>query len=263
MMGVPHSKVKEILRPGKRLQDIMKNPGNPLLEKVVKVADFFHSQAGIAYKNMGVSGSILPGLYDPKHSDIDFVIYGLENHRNAVNTFARLKNEPDTPLNGIADEFWNWLYDKRIKDSSLSIEEFKWYENRKSNRGVVDGVLFDILATRKWDEIKGNYGGTSSQALGVLKVECTITDALASFDNPAVYKIEDLEVLEGPEFLVDEVASFTHTYAGQVKEGERVIAKGKLEKITEKKSGKSKNRLIIGTTRESIDEYIKLKELKV
>ena len=262
MMGVPHSKVKEILRPEKRLKDILENPENALLNKVVKVADFFHDEAGISYKYMGVSGSILPGLFDLEHSDIDFVIYGLENHRNAVNTFARFKNEPYSSLKGISDEFWNWLYDKRIKDSSLSIDEFKWYENRKSNRGVVDGVLFDILATRKWDEIKGTYGGTSSEALGILKVECTITDALASFDNPAVYKIEDLKILEGPEFQVDELTSFTHTYAGQVKEGERVTAKGKLEKITDKKSGKSKNRLVIGTTRESLDEYIKLKELK-
>jgi predicted nucleotidyltransferase len=263
MMGVPYNKVKEILRPGKRLQDIIENPGNDLLNKVVKVADFFHDEADIAYEHMGVSGSILPGLYDPEHSDIDFVIYGLKNHRNAVNTFARMKNEPDSPLKGIGDEFWNWLYDKRIKDSSISIEEFKWYENRKSNRGVVDGVLFDILATREWDEIKGIYGGTTSQPLGILKVECTITDALASFDNPAVYKIDDIKLLEGPDIHVDELASFTHTYAGQVEDGERVIAKGKLEKITDKKSGKSKNRLIVGTTRESIDEYIKLKELKV
>ena len=29
-------------------------------------------------------------------------------------------------------------------------------EKRKNNRGVVDGTLFDILATRKWDEIRVN-----------------------------------------------------------------------------------------------------------
>lgn len=272
MMGVPLDKVKEILRPEKRLQVIMENPGNPLLTKVVKVADFFHDEAGISYGHMGVSGSILPGLYNFEQSDIDFVIFGLENHRNAVNTFARLKNESDSPLKGISDEFWNWLYNKRIKDSSLSIDEFKWYENRKSNRGVVDGVLFDILATREWDEITGTYGGTTSKPMGILKIECTITDALASFDNPAIYKIDDVKFLEvqnnpaveaNNDIAVDELASFTHTYSGQVKEGEKVVAKGKLEKITDKKSGRSKNRLVIGTTRESIDEYIKLKELKV
>ncbi len=263
MMGVPHDKISEILHPERRLQEIMAHPDNELLSKVVEVADFFHSEAGIAYKHMGVSGSILPGLYDPEQSDIDFIIYGLENHRDAVDTFARLKNEPDSPLKGIGDEFWNRLYDKRIKDSSLSIEEFKWYENRKSNRGVVDGVLFDILCTRDWDEIRGTYGGTESQPLGALKIECTVTDALASFDNPAIYQVEKVEILDGPDFPVDELASFTHTYAGQVKEGERAVAQGKLEKITHVNTNESQNRLVVGTTRESVGEYIKLKDLKI
>jgi predicted nucleotidyltransferase len=263
MMGVPLDKISEILRPDKRLQEIINHPDNELLEKTVQIADFFNKEANIPYKYMGVSGSILPGLYDPTQSDIDFVIFGLKNHRTAVETFARLKNDENSPLNGIGDEFWKKLYDKRIKDSSLSIEEFQWYENRKSNRGTIDGVLFDILATKDWDEIKGTYGGTTSQPLGTIKIECTITDALAAFDNPARYKISDVKILEGPHLHVDELASFTHTYAGQVREGEKVIAQGKMEKITDKKSHIITNRLVIGTTRESIDEYIKLKDLKI
>ncbi|HTX61777.1 MAG TPA: DNA polymerase subunit beta [Methanobacterium sp.] len=263
MMGVPTDKIREILRPEQRLKEIMENPENELLLKVIEVADFFHDQASISYKYMGVSGSILPGLYDPEHSDIDFVIYGLKNHRNAVNTFDRLKDDPDSPLKSIGDEFWNRIYEKRIKDSTLGIEEFKWYENRKSNRGVVNGVLFDILATRDWNEIEGVYDGTTRQPLSTLKIECTIKDALAAFDNPALYKIEDTIVVEGPDLQVDELASLTHTYAGQVKEGERIVAKGKLEKLTDKKTGKSKNRLVVGTTREALDEYIKLKDLKI
>lgn len=260
IMGVPIDKVDKILRPENRLQEIMENPGNDLLLKVVEVADFFHEESGIPYKYMGVSGSILPGLYDPEQSDIDFVIYGLENHRNAVNTFARLKNDPASPLQGIGDAFWNKIYSKRIKDSTLSIEEFKWYENRKSNRGVVGGVLFDILATRDWDEIKGVYGGTQNKPISTMKIECTITDALASYDNPAVYEVDDVKVLDGPDLPVDDIASLTHTYAGQVREGERVVAKGKLEKITEKDTRKKTNRLVVGTTREALDEYIKLKD---
>ncbi|MCE5213453.1 MAG: DNA polymerase subunit beta [Methanobacterium sp.] len=261
MMGVPLHKISNILKPDKRLKEIINNPANELLEKVVKVADFFHEEADISYKYMGVSGSILPGLYDPEQSDIDFVIYGLKNHRDAVETFARLKNDKNSPLKGIGDEFWKKLYDKRIKDSSLSIEEFQWYENRKSNRGTIDGVLFDILATKDWNEIQGTYGGTISQPLGTMQIECSITDALAAFDNPAIYKIKDVKILNGPNINVDELASLTHTYAGQVREGEKVIAQGKMKKITDKQSGKTINRLIIGTTRESIDEYIKLKDL--
>lgn len=264
MMGVPQKKVSEIMHPHNRLKEIMDHSHpNELLGKVVKIANVFHDQAEIPYKKMGVSGSILPGLFDPEQSDIDFVVYGLKNHRKAVDTFAEMKTMGNSPLKGIGEEFWKKLYQKRIKDSSLSYEEFKWYENRKNNRGVIEGTLFDILATRDWDEIEGNYGEITYQPQGTVKIECTISDALAALDNPAIYKVEDVNILEGPKIHIAELASFTHTYAGQVQEKERVIAQGKLEKVTNEKSGKIKYRLVVGTTRESVDEYIKLKDLQI
>ena len=96
--------------------------------------------------------------------------------------------------------------------------------------------------------------------MGTLEVECTVKNALAAFDNPSVYEVEDVKILEGPDVPLDEVASFTHTYAGQAVEGERILARGKLERFTGPKSG---YRIVVGTTRESIGEYIKLKDLKL
>ena len=59
-----------------------------------------------------------------------------------------MKKEKDKPvfieelgksitLNRINDDFWDFVYDKRIKDDSLTKEEFAWYEERKSNRGLI------------------------------------------------------------------------------------------------------------------------------
>ncbi|MGF7117087.1 nucleotidyltransferase domain-containing protein [Methanobacterium oryzae] len=259
MMGVPFDKIKEILRPEERLKEIMDNPNNnELLQKVVKLADIFKDYANIPFSKMGVSGSILPGLYDPAVSDIDFVIYGLKNHKKAMDTFGKIKDKSD--LKSISDEYWARLYEKRIKDSSLNYEEFQWYEKRKNNRGVIDGTLFDILATRDWNEIKGKYGEEKYEPLGTAKIECKVRDALGAFDNPAVYKVEDVNILEGESVPITEIASFTHTYSGQAKDGEEIIAKGKLEKVMDKDI---KYRLVVGTTRESIEEYIKLKELQI
>ncbi len=264
MMGVPLERVSTILYPNNRLKDIMKLPSpDELLKKVINLANIFHDFAEIPYDKMGVSGSILPGLYEPVQSDIDFVIYGLKNHRKSINTFKELKMMKNPVLKGIGEEYWVKLYEKRIKDSSLSYDEFKWYENRKSNRGVINGTLFDILATKDWNEIKGTYGEKTFKPLGDAKIECTISDAIASFDNPAIYKVENVKIMEGSAIPINELASFTHTYAGQVKEGERVIAKGKVEKVANKSTGEINYRLIVGTTRESIDEYIKLKNLSL
>lgn len=283
MMGVPHNKVKEIIKPEERLAEIKKAnqeekeeiSDNPLIKKLLKVADFFHYKAGIDYNNLGISGSILPNLQKDAVSDIDFVVYGLKNHRKAMKTFEEFKDkevkiqiDEKITLNSIQDSYWERIYNKRMKDSSLTKEEFCWYEDRKNNRGIIEGTLFDILATRSWDEIQGTWEDTRYEGVGIGKVEATVEDAIASFDNPATYRVKDLDVLEvdnGNKNAIDqinEIASFTHTYAGQAIEEERIIAKGKVEKVLKDIDGKTEEsyRLIVGTTRESIDEFIKLKK---
>lgn len=260
MMGVPHERVDSILRPDKRLMDIMESPTDQLLARVVMIADTLHDAAGIPYSSMGVSGSVLPGLYDPLNSDIDFVVYGLRNHRRAMEAFGELKGDPESPVNGLDEEQLMKVYRKRITDDTLSFREFCWYELRKNNRGIIDGTLFDILAARDWSEIKGSWADTTYEDCGRVTVECTVSDAIEAFDNPARYLVEDVSVLEGPEAEITEVVSFTHTYAGQAREGERIIARGKLERFIGRENG---YRVVVGTTREAENEFIKLKELRL
>ena len=260
MMGVPTEKVEQILRPNYRLKEIIESSNrDKLLNNVVKLANIFHESTGISYDKMGISGSILPGLYNPNVSDMDFVIYGLKNHRMVMEAFAEIKNK-NGPLKSIEGEYWKRLYEKRIKDNSLTYEEFRWYENRKHNRGILNDTLFDILQTRDWDEIKGSYCAVRYEPMGCIEIECTVKNALAAYDNPAVYQVEDVKVIKGVDVPITEIASYTHTYAGQAMENERIIARGKLEKVI----GEDVSyRLVVGTTRESIGEYIKLKNLKL
>jgi len=259
ILAVPHELIEEILTPTRRLKEIIEEgPSDDLLEKVLIIADAFHEEASISYDDMGVSGSILPSLHDPENSDIDFVIYGLENHRKALETFAQLKDQG--PFKSLSEDYWLKVYKKRIKDDSLSFKEFCWYEERKNNRGLVNGTLFDILATRSWDEIEGSWADTIYEPMDRIKIEARVYDAMAAFDNPATYKVEDVRILEGPMVDIDEVVSFTHTYAGQAREGEFIIAEGKLEKYTGVKNG---YRVVVGTTREAFNEYIKLKNLRI
>ncbi len=257
MMGVPRKDIKKIIKPENRLNEIMNNEAKEeLLKKVVKIADAFHEYGAISYKDMGISGSILPGLYDAEKSDIDFVIYGLDNHRKALQVFGELKDK--RIFNSISEDYWERLYEKRIKDSTLTIEEFKWYEKRKNNRGIIEGTLFDILATRKWNEIKGKYGEIKYEPAGISKINCTVSDSLGAFDNPAVYKVENVEVIEGLDVNITEIASFTHTYAGQARDGEEIVVRGKLEKVI---GYREYYRVVVGTTREALNEFIKLRKI--
>ena len=274
MMGVPKDKVAEIIKPEERLAELrdalnkgekLKNP--EIMAKLMDVSDFFHYVAGVPYENLGISGSILPGLHKEDVSDIDFVIFGLENHRKAMKAFRENKGknvhidevDKDITVNGIVDEFWEKVYNKRMKDSSLTMDEFKWYENQHGNRGTINGTLFDILCTKNYDEISGKWGDTVYEPLGIAQIECDIVSALGALDNPSLYTIENLKILDGVEAPISEVVSFTHTYAGEVIDGEHVVAKGKVEKVISE-GKKDSYRLVVGTTRESMDEYVKLKE---
>jgi predicted nucleotidyltransferase len=284
MMGVPLDKIAEIIKPEERLREIreeyipkFKDKDNNslseeenLLRKLIDLSDFFHYKADISYDNLGISGSICPNLQKKGTSDLDFVVYGLENHRNAVRAYKKFKDqEVEIPelnkkvtLNRIGNDFFERVYQKRIKDDSLGKDEFCWYENRKSNRGVIDGTLFDILATRNYDEINGYYGDTCFEPLGNATVTCTITNALESFDNPAVYEIGNVKHVDGVDVDISGLASFTHTYAGEVLEGEEVIARGKVEKVLT--DGKPEwYRIVVGTTREALNEFIKLEKSPV
>ena len=238
-----------------------------LIAKLMDVADFFHFMADIPYDHLGISGSILPGLQKSDVSDLDFVVYGLDNHRRAIAAFKEHRGkevyieevDKHITVEGITNDYWDFVYDKRMFDESLTKEEFRWYENRKANRGTINGTLFDILATKDYDEIEGTWGDTVYEPQGIAKIECDIVSALGAFDNPSLYTIENVEVLDGVDFPLTEVVSFTHTYAGEVIDGEHVIAKGKVEKVIV--NGEfSHYRIVVGTTREAIDEYLKLKE---
>ena len=264
LVGVPYEKIDRIIKPEERLKELReqyipiikeKRQNNEdltfmeeLMEKLIDLSDFFHYVAGVDYGNLGISGSILPGLQKPGTSDLDFVVYGLENHRNAIQAYKANKDKEvyidelgkSITLSKINDDFWDFVFNKRIKDDSLSKAEFAWYEERK----------------------EGSWGDTIYEPVDFATINCKIVSALGSFDNPATYTIEDLDVLEGPDVEISELASRTHTYAGEVVDGEEVVARGLVEKVM--KNGEfEKYRLLVGTTRESINEYIKLKESPV
>ncbi len=262
-MGVKRSDILKIHDPIRRLKEIIDDQEkDSYYDKVVKLAGIFHDKAGISYDNMGITGSTLINLQDPDNSDIDFIVFGLENHYNARRLYGQLKDDPSSCLSRIEGDFWERLYAKRIKDNSLTLEEFKWYESRKNNRGLIYGTLFDILSTMNPEDIRSSDTQYYRQ-IGSMKIRCRILDASQSFDTPSIYRVKDVEVIEGTSLNIKDVVSYTHTYAGEVIDNEVAICSGVCEEVTSKESDKTTYQLVVGSTRESINEYIKLEESPV
>ncbi|HDR74111.1 MAG TPA: DNA polymerase subunit beta [Methanoculleus sp.] len=184
---------------------------------------------------VGCTGSLLCGL-DNEASDIDMVVYGDDwfvaqaNLRRAI---------AEGRIAGLSDEMWERVYGKRVPE--IPFEVFVVHEQRKWNRGEIEGTYFDLLYTRSYDDLAAAAPG-HGEVIGRATIEATVTDATLSFDSPAVYFIDHEEV--------SRVLSFTHTYSGQARAGEEIEAAGVLEQHG------GERWLIVGTTREAKGEYI-------
>ncbi len=225
---VPWDSVKEILSPVKRLRSIVNK--NEKVKAIVKTLE-----KHVLPENMGVTGSLLPGL-EIESSDIDFIVYG-SAWFTARDIIKREKEKKDH-ITEISDEMWHDIYKKRKPD--ISFGEFLLHEVRKGNRGMVGGTYFDLLYVRDWKDITSCLRGTD---IGNKTIQATVTNADFSFDSPAIYKIDHPEI--------SYVLSYTHTYAGQALPGEVIEARGMVETLGNMK------RLVVGTTREPKGEWIK------
>ncbi len=225
---VPWDSVKEILAPDKRLPQIIEK--NEKVKAIVKSLE-----KNVLLENMGVTGSLLPGL-EIGSSDIDFIVYG--SSWFTARDIIRREKQKKNPITEISNDMWQDIYKKRKAD--ISFDEFLLHEIRKGNRGMVGGTYFDLLYVRDWKDIAPCLRGTD---VGNKTIEATVTNAEFALDSPAIYKIDHPEI--------SYVLSYTHTYAGQALVGERIEARGMVEIVGNMK------RLIVGTTREPKGEWIR------
>jgi uncharacterized protein len=190
--------------------------------------------------SFGCTGSLLCGL-EVASSDIDLVVYG--DAWFSAQRQLRHRIEAGT-LPGMSEELWRKVYEKRVPE--ISFDVFVLHEERKWNRGEVDGTYFDLLYTRPYEKLDAVPIGRGP-LLGRATIEAEVTDASLAFDSPAVYGVEHDEIAR--------VLSFTHTYSGQALAGEIIEARG----VVEQHGGE--RWLIVGTTREAKGEYIISKTL--
>ena len=141
--------------------------------RVKKLLDLFHLPAG----TVGCTGSLLCGLENGS-SDIDMVVYG--KHWFTAQALVR-QGIADGRIEGMSPEMWRKVYEKRKPD--IPYEVFVLHEQRKWNRGQIEGTYFDILYTRSYDNLAGAPAG-KGEVLGKQTIVATVTDASLAFDNP-------------------------------------------------------------------------------
>jgi predicted nucleotidyltransferase len=244
---VPIDTIKEHYEPVEKLRllRISKTRGD-LERKAVQLAEELKEAADIPWSAIGISGSVLVGLYTPK-SDIDPVVYGAENCRKAYAALENLLKDGESHFKPYNRRELQALFDFRSKDTIMSFEDFARVERRKAFQGMFDGTDYFIRFVKEWSQVNEQYGDVCYKNSGYAKITATIADDSEALFTPCTYKIENVKVVEGPKLKpILEIASFRGRFCEQAKSGESVTAQGKVERVTDKRTEREHYRVLIG-----------------
>ncbi len=211
----------------------------------LEFAELLKKNASISWSKLGISGSLLVGLHTPS-SDIDPVIYGSENCRKVYATLKTLMQHKDSPVKPYTREGLRRLFDFRSKDTVMSFEDFLRTESRKVLQGIFKQRDYFIRCVKDWNEIEDEYGRVRYKSMGNAKIKATVTDDCEMVFTPCCYKIADVKILEGIHVdPIEEIASFRGRFCEQARDGETVIAQGKVERV-QKQGEREYFRLLLG-----------------
>jgi predicted nucleotidyltransferase len=227
-----------LLRTSKELGDLER--------KALQLAETLKEEADIPWSAIGISGSVLVGLYTPA-SDIDPVVYGVENCRRAYAALQSLLKDDASNFKSYSREELQMLFDFRSKDTIMSFEDFARVESRKAFQGMFDGTDYFIRFVKAWSQLSEQYGDVCYRNSGYAKIKATIADDAEALFTPCTYGIENVKVAEGAKLEpIREIVSFRGRFCEQAKSGEAVTAQGKVERVINKKTGKEHYRIILG-----------------
>lgn len=248
---IPQEHVKNYYLPEQRLREILEIPRDLFDEEVCAFVSEIIACTGIEKKDFGVTGSILLGIHNPEFSDIDLLVYGLEN---ALKVRAALKERRSPKIRPVTGETLEEWCTSIASHFPLSHEEARYLVGRRWNYGFFGDRYFSIHPTRNDDEIRENYGDRVYRERGAARIRAIVSDASEALFMPALYRIEKVEVINGEAGAqpVREILSYEGLYRDVVESGEEIEARGKLESVNEQCY-----RLVIGTTVLKGEGYIR------
>jgi predicted nucleotidyltransferase len=257
---VPLDNVKHHYSPIERLKELRSNQSLDELENVaLELLKVLRKSANVSWSSIGISGSILVKLHTP-NSDIDPVVYGSENCRKVYAVLHELLKTQETPFKPYNREDLRVLFDFRSKDTFMSFEDFVVVESRKVLQGKFMERDYFIRFVKDWNEVDEKYGDVCYKNCGYAKIEAKVADDSESIFTPCTYKIDNVKIVEGPKLEpIEEISSFRGRFCEQAKNGEIVIAQGKLERVIDCRKNQEYYRLLLGG---KTSDYMILKHQK-
>lgn len=256
MPCIPIESIVRHFKPEEKLEEIMNRGAGDILEgKLTKLVEILIDSTGIPLEFFGVTGSILVGIHNPRFSDIDLTVYGLDESVKVREALLDLKKSgviKSLPQSHIEKS----IYEK-IRYYPLSVDDLRRIYNRVWQRGVFDDVYFSVHPERLY--VDERYGDRIYRHKGLARIIAEVVDDREGIFLPAVYSISILEWLEGDSrYDVEELVSFDGFFSSAFQIGDRIEVKAKLEEVYDRKRGKVYYRLVLGTLEYAGLEYAKI-----
>ncbi len=192
------------------------------------------SKHGVPLRQLGVSGSLLVGA-ERDDSDIDLVCYD----EIIFHQIRHLLRDPPPPLEPLSTDQWARSY--RRRQPALSLAEYRWHEGRKYNKVMLSSTKIDISLVAPSPH--NDTGPWMKQ--GHMDIEALVTDDRYAFHTPARWSIAHPQAAE--------VLSFSATFTGQARRGDRIAVRGALET-----DPRGHSHIVVGQSREAEDAYIRV-----
>jgi len=239
---VPWRDVARLFDPVEALGELRERCAlDPVEADAVELAELLKEEAGIPWRALGLTGSIMLGLHG-QGSDVDLVVYGREEARKAHEALKCLMSSGALRPYGL--EELRRLHALRSTDTPMDFETFARVERRKVIQGLFRGreYFMRFVVSREPEP----YGAVRFSRAGRATIRATVVSDEEAIFTPCSYGITDVEVLEGPEFEpIRAICSFRGRFCEHARPGERVVAKGKLELVVEPGRG-AWYRLVVG-----------------
>ncbi|MEM4700343.1 MAG: hypothetical protein QXT74_05275 [Candidatus Nezhaarchaeales archaeon] len=242
VQGVPLESVAKVYSPKRRVVEMASSRDEltPIERDALDFAELLSREAGVPLESIGVSGSILVGLFTDS-SDIDLVVYGRRNCERVHEALRGLRE--GGRLEGLSVEDAVRLHAAR--GAGAPLEKYVEQERRKVYQGRFRGREFFVRFVKELSEVGERYGDRRYKSLGGAEVVARVVDASEAMFTPCTYRVREGRVLRGEEVEVAEVVSFRGQFCDQASEGSLIAARGKLEMVVDK-SGEVHYRLLLG-----------------
>ncbi|MGC8961584.1 MAG: hypothetical protein ACP5K1_03960 [Candidatus Bathyarchaeia archaeon] len=249
------SMVKRHLKPEERLGWILSHGGDRLERLAGELASTLSGMSGVEPGCFGVTGSILLGIHHQLFSDLDLTVYGREASLSVMEALKGVARRGGGGFERFSLEDLRAIYSERGLGSALNFKEYAVVYRRLWNRGLYKGVFFSIHPVKLEAEVKESYGDRLYRRMGEASVEATVAEAADSIFYPGVYRVEDVQALEGLKVEdLKEIVCFEGLYCGIAAPGERLRAKGMVEKVIVNRGG-GWHRLVVGSR--GVSGYVK------